>query len=158
MSSSFAASFQASLPLFTRFRWVQCQIDILKRCGTRVALKEALDNLPNELEATYEKILGEIDERKLEGKLARRALVWLMVALEPLRLAQIVDGLLVDAEQGKIDRSTQWLRTALLNALSSLIFYYEDTDVVALSHFSVKVCYKNVMDLQYWHHFFPRNT
>ena len=137
---------------------MQCQLDILKRCGARVELKEALDNLPNELEATYEKILGEIDERKLEGKLARRALVWLVVALEPLRLAQIVDGLLVDTEQGKIDRDTQWLRAALLNALSSLIFYYEETDVVALSHFSVKVCSKIRLDLQYWHRLFPRNT
>ena len=120
---------------------MQCQLDILELCGTRVELKEALDNLPNELEATYERILGAIDERKLEGKLARRALVWLVVALEPLRLAQIIDGFSVDTQQQKTTRQTQWLRAALLAALSSLVSYYEETDVIALSHFSVKVRY-----------------
>ena len=137
---------------------MQCQLDILKRCGTRVELKAALDNLPNELEATYERILGAIDERKLEGELARRALVWLTVALEPLRLTQIIDGLLVDAEQRKIHRETQWLQAALLNGLSSLVSYYEETDVVALSHFSVKVCSNFFLDLQYLHRLFSRNT
>ena len=147
-----------SSQLFARFRWVQCQLDILKRCGTRVELKEVLDNLPNELETTYERILGVIDERKLEGKLARRALVWLVVALEPLRLAQIVDGLSVDAEQHKIDRETRWLRAALLNALSSLVSYQEETDVLALSHFSVKVCSKNLLYSHCLHRPFHRNT
>ena len=118
---------------------MQCQLDTLKRCGTALELKEALDNLPNELEATYERILGAIDERKLEGKFARRALVFLVVALEPLRLAQIVDGFSVDSEARKMNRETQWLRTALLTALSSLVSYHEETDVLSLSHFSVKV-------------------
>ena len=117
-----------------------------------------LNNLPNELEATYERILGAIDERKLEGKLARRALVWLVVALEPLRLAQIVDGLSVDAKQRKIDRETHWLRAALLNALSSLVLYCEETDVLALSHFSVKVYSKTFLHLHYLNHLFHRNT
>ena len=126
--------------MFSRFRWVQCQLDTLKRCTTRQELKEALDNLPNELEATYERILGAIDERKLKGKLARRALAWLVVALEPLCLAQIVDGFLVDLKQRNISVETRSLGTALLDALSSLVSYDEETDVLALSHFSVQVC------------------
>ena len=126
--------------VFSRFRWVQCQLDTLKRCTTRQELKEALDNLPNELEATYERILGAIDERKLKGKLARRALAWLVVALEPLCLAQIVDGFLVDLKQRNISVETRSLGTALLDALSSLVSYDEETDVLALSHFSVQVC------------------
>lgn len=102
-------------------------------------MKKALDSLPNELEAIYEKTLEAVDERRPEGKLARRALVWLVVALEPLQLAQIIDGFLVDSEQQQINRETQWLRSALLNALSSLVSYDVETDVLTLSHFSVKV-------------------
>ena len=72
---------------------MKCQLDALKQCGTGVELKKALDNLPDGLEATYKKILWAIDERNIEGRLARHTLVWLMVALEPLQLAQIVDML-----------------------------------------------------------------
>ena len=125
--------------LFSRFRWVQCQLDVLKRCATRPELRNALDNLPDELEATYERILGAIDERKLEGRLVRLALGWLVVAMEPLRLAQIVDGLSMDLLRRGIDRETQWPGTALLQTLSSLVSYSEETDILELSHFSVKV-------------------
>ena len=129
------------LLLLARFRWVHCQLDTLKRCTTREELREALDNLPSELEATYERILGAVDERKSEGGLVRRALALLMVAIEPLQLAQIIDGLSMDFQKRKNDHKTrQWLQTTLVHALSSLVSYHEETDVLTLSHFTVKVC------------------
>ena len=148
---------RGSSSLFSRFRWVQCQLDTLKRCTTRQELKGALDNLPNELEATYERILGAIDERKLKGKLARRALAWLVVALEPLHLAQIVDGFSVDLKQRKFNLGRRSLGAALLRALSSLVSYDEETDVLTLSHFSVKVCSKICFQLRQLHNLFDRN-
>ena len=135
--------------MFSRFRWVQCQLDTLKRCATSHELRKALDNLPDGLEATYERILGAIDERKSEGKLVRRALAWLVVALEPLRLAQIVHGLSIDSQQQKTDRDIEWLKASLLPALSSLVSYNEETDVLALAHFSVKVRFEIFMHVQY---------
>lgn len=141
--------------MFPRFRWVQCQLDTLNRCSNRPELRKALDNLPSELEATYEIILGAIDERKLEGELARLALTWLSVALEPLRLAQVVDGLSMVPKQEKVDRG--WLRGALLHALSSLVSHNEETDVLLLSHFSVKVRSMMFPNLQYLHHLPDRN-
>ena len=133
-------STQNSLLLFERFRWVQCQLDTIKRCATSEELREALDSLPNELGATYERILGAIDERKSEGELARRVLTLLMVAIEPLQLAQIVDGLSMDFQERKHDRETQqWLETKLLHSLSSLVSYHEETDILTLSHYSVNV-------------------
>ena len=119
---------------------MQCQLDTIKRCATSEELREALDSLPNELGATYERILGAIDERKSEGELARRVLTLLMVAIEPLQLAQIVDGLSMDFQERKHDRETQqWLETKLLHSLSSLVSYHEETDILTLSHYSVNV-------------------
>ena len=137
---------------------MQCQLDTLKRCGTRLELKAVLDNLPEGLETTYERILWAIDERGTEGELARRTLGWLMVTLEPLRLAQVVDGLSVDYGQQKITRETKWLRAALLNALSSLVSYDEETDLLMLSHFSVQVCWKSFPTMRYLHRLSRRNT
>ena len=124
------------MPLLSRFRWVQCQIDILKRCTTAQQLKKALDDLPTELEATYERILDASDARKSEGKLARRVLAWLMVALEPLHLVQILDTLSVDFP---LQRNIIREGVELIDTLSSLVSHYKQTDVVLLSHFSVKV-------------------
>lgn len=71
-------------------------------------LKETLNSHLEGLEATYERILWAIDGRRAEGILARRTPVWLVVALEPLRLAQIVDGLSVSHGQST-GSDTRWL-------------------------------------------------
>ncbi|KAG9315367.1 hypothetical protein JVU11DRAFT_4513 [Chiua virens] len=121
-----------------RFRWVQCQLDTLKRCSSRRELQEVLDDLPRELETTYERILSKIDERTSEARLIRRALVWLIAALVPLRLTQLLDGLSFDPRERRIHCGTQSLGPALLDALSSLVLYNKETDVLALSHLTVK--------------------
>ncbi|KAG9315394.1 ankyrin repeat-containing domain protein [Chiua virens] len=121
-----------------RFRWIQCQLDTLKRCSSRKELQQVLADLPGELGTTYERILCKIDERRPEGKVARSALAWLVVALEPLRLVQLIEGLALDAHKRGIDCETS-MGPALVHALSSLVIYYKATDVLALSHHTVKV-------------------
>ena len=39
------------------FRWVDCQLDELKRCKTKPQIVQALKNLPSSLPATYERII-----------------------------------------------------------------------------------------------------
>lgn len=127
--------------LFTRFRWVQCQLEALEQCTTGMELRETLDNLPDDLSVTYERILFKIDTTQREGKIARRALDWLVVALQPMRLSQILEGLSIDLTQQALNRNFGPLHEpVLLDALSSLVIYDELTDVVILSHFTVKVC------------------
>lgn len=53
-----------SLAPLTVFRWVHWQLESLKRCRSGAETKEALNNLPNELETAYERILGAIDVRR----------------------------------------------------------------------------------------------
>ena len=125
---------------FSRFRWVQCQLNTLERCMTKVEIWEALDDLPSDLDATYERILLDIHAAKREGEVARRALDWLVVALEPLRLSQIMEGLSIDLGRRAMDRDSGPVHgSALLDALGSLVMYDKVTDIVILSHFSVKV-------------------
>jgi len=44
------------------FRWVSCQVDYLRR-RLRACVLHALEELPESLDATYEHILRDIDER-----------------------------------------------------------------------------------------------
>ncbi|KAF8549429.1 hypothetical protein OG21DRAFT_588736 [Imleria badia] len=122
------------------FRWVQCQIDTLNQCATKAEVREALDNLPIGLDATYQRILVAIDTGSPEGKLALRTLVWLVGALRPLRLVEILDGLAIDLGRRTMDHDAGPMhKGALLDACGSLVTYNEDTDILILSHFSVKV-------------------
>jgi hypothetical protein len=45
-----------------RFRWVACQLDVLRKCAKLSELKSALNSLPNGLDDTYEPILLGIDD------------------------------------------------------------------------------------------------
>ena len=80
-----------------------------------------------------------MDERKSEWELARRALAWLIVALEPLRLSQIVEGLSAELLQRDLKKDNDEIRSLLLDGLSSLVSYCSETDGIVLSHCSVKV-------------------
>ena len=137
-----------------RFRWVQCQLGVLKRCVTAVQVRKALDDLPSSLNETYERILLKIKEDAHAAEVVRNALAWLVVALMPLRLTQIMDGLSVDPDRKVLSRDSGPLHgPALLDALGSLVTYNEVTDVVILSHFSVKVRLPDVIVFDHSAHF-----
>ena len=125
---------------FSRFRWVQCQLSIIADCVTAVQVREVLNDLPRNLNETYERILLKMSKNERGGKVARRALDWLVVALVPLQLAQIMEGLSIDPVQRVLDRDSGPVHgSALLDVLGSLVTHNEVTDIVILSHYSVKV-------------------
>ena len=107
---------------------------------TATQVREVLNNLPRSLYETYERILGKMNEDEQEGKVAKRALEWLVVALRPLQLSQIMEGLSIDPVRRVLDRASGPVHgPALLDVLGSLVTYSEVTNIVVLSHFSVKV-------------------
>ncbi|KAF8452441.1 ankyrin repeat-containing domain protein [Boletus edulis BED1] len=121
------------------FRWVQCQLSSLEQCMTAIQVREVLNNLPSNLHETYERILLKMSEDEREGKVVRRALDWLVVALSPLRLSQVMEGLSIDLDRRVLDCACGPVHgPALLDVLGSLVTYNEVTDIVILSHFSVK--------------------
>ena len=106
---------------------------------TKVQVREALNDLPSSLNETYERILFEINEDEHGGEVARRALDWLVVALDPLRLSQIMEGVSIDPAR-VLDRDSGPVHgSALLDVLGSLVIHDDVTDIVILSHYSVKV-------------------
>lgn len=81
------------------FRWVDCQLDALKRCGTKPQIVEALKKLPTDLNSTYERILMQIPDEDVDH--ARRALWWLMLSRRPLTIEELAEAAVIDlnAEQ-----------------------------------------------------------
>ena len=124
----------------SRFRWVQCSIDALDRCVTRKEVRKALDSLPKGLNETYERILLTIDTETSAGKLTQQALVWLVAALRPLRLSEIMEALSINLQRRTLDSDIGPMHSgALLDACGTLVTYTERTGIIILSHSSVKV-------------------
>ena len=108
------------------------------------SVRRTLRELPESLDETYERILKEI--KRPNRAHARRVLQCLVVAIRPLRVAELAEVLAVDFDDAegipKLNTDWRWddQEQALLIACSSLIAIVEvgDSRVVQFSHFSVK--------------------
>ena len=130
---------------FHRFRWVYCQLEALRHC-LPPSVARILEELPETLDETYERVLREINKANREH--ARRLLQCLTVALRPLRVEELAEVLAIDfdapAHGGipQLNPNWRWAdhHQAVLSTCSSLIAIVDDGDskVVQFSHFSVK--------------------
>jgi ankyrin repeat protein len=142
--------------VLNRFRWVFCQLEALRHClAPRV--RHMLEELPDTLDETYERMLREINKANWDH--AHRLLQCLTVAVRPLRVAELAEVLAIDFGTAALEETsmlnTDWRwedhEEAVLSACSSLISIVNDDDdrsrdhdrhhdsrVVQFSHFSVK--------------------
>jgi ankyrin repeat protein len=128
-----------------RFRWIFCQLEVLRHC-LPPSIRGILDELPETLDETYERVL--ININKANQKHAIRLLHCLTVAIRPLRVEELAEVLAVDfdaVQQGgipKLNPNWRWAdhHEAVLSTCSSLIAIVDagDSQVVQFSHFSVK--------------------
>jgi hypothetical protein len=117
---------------------------VLRHC-LPPSVRRTLEELPESLDGTYERILNEI--KKPNRDHARRLLQCLVVAIRPLRVTELAEVLAVDFNDAdgipKLNAHWRWedQEQALLSSCSSLIAIVdaEDSPVVQFSHFSVKV-------------------
>jgi ankyrin repeat protein len=124
---------------------VYCQLEALRHC-LPPSVARILEELPETLDETYERVLREINKANREH--ARRLLQCLTVALRPLRVEELAEVLAINFDasaQGGIPQlNPKWRWAdqyqAVLSTCSSLIAIVDDgnSKVVQFSHFSVK--------------------
>ena len=119
-----------------------CQLELLRRCFPP-SVRHILEELPESLDETYERILREI--RKPNQGHAHRLLQCLAVAVRPLRIEELAEFLAFDfnAEgMPKLNPDWRWedQEEAVTSVCSSLVIIVKDGDsrLVQFSHFSVK--------------------
>ncbi len=119
-----------------------CQLELLRHCFPP-SVRRILEELPDSLDETYERILREI--RKPNQEHAHRLLQCLVVAVRPLRVEELAEVLAFDFNTGGMPKlNPGWRREdqeeAVMSACSSLVTIVKDGDsrVVQFSHFSVK--------------------
>jgi ankyrin repeat protein len=124
---------------------VYCQLEALRHCLPS-SVGRILEELPETLDGTYERVLKEINKANRDH--AYRLLQFLTVALRPLRVEELAEVLAIDfdapADSGIPQSNPSWRWTdhhqAVLSTCSSLIAIVDDGgyQVVQFSHFSVK--------------------
>ncbi len=119
-----------------------CQLELLRHCFPP-SVRRILEELPDSLDETYERILREI--MKPNQGHAHRLLQCLVVAVRPLRVEELAEVLAFDFNtEGMPKLNTGWRwedqEEAVMLACSSLVTIVKDGDarVVQFSHFSVK--------------------
>ncbi|KAI0275752.1 hypothetical protein BGY98DRAFT_1188245 [Russula aff. rugulosa BPL654] len=75
------------------FRWTFCQLEVLRDCLPS-SVRRFLEELPESLDETYERVLREI--KKPNRDHARRLLQCLVVAIRPLRVEELAEVLAID--------------------------------------------------------------
>lgn len=133
----------------SRFQWVVCQLDSLRRCVRLDRLRKALKSLPQELDETYDRILLNLDSENADD--AFTVLQWLAFSLRSVQIEEIAEVIAVDVEcdlQLDIERCLIEPHQ-LLEICSSLVTTSNSTldhpsgeksriEELRLSHFSVK--------------------
>ena len=119
-----------------------CQLEVLRYC-LPPSVRHILEELPDSLDETYERILREI--RKPNQRLAHRLMQCLVAAVRPLQVKELAEVLAFDFNaEGipKLNQNWRWedQEEAVMSACSSLVAIVKDGDsrIVQFSHFSVK--------------------
>ncbi|KAF3931442.1 Ankyrin-3 [Dactylella cylindrospora] len=125
------------------FQWVVCQLDTLCELGSDKERKDALDNLPAGLHATYQRILERVVSGKTGGKKIqerlRHILRWLAFCEAPLKLKQLSEAVSdIVSSKNTYDASSIIDQDAVLRWGGSLIRLNRETECVEFSHFTVK--------------------
>ena len=119
-----------------------CQLGYLGHCLPG-CIKQALDELPETLDGTYERTLREIKSTNWEC--ARRLFLCVAAASRPLRVEELAEFLAFDFKAGPIPKFHEDWRLedpweAVLSTCSTLLapVNVDDSSVIQFSHFSVK--------------------
>ena len=133
------------LMLLCRFRWVFCQLDALRHCFPP-NLRQYMNELPETLDETYERILKGINKAQKDN--AHRLLQCLTVAVRPLLVEELAELLAFDFQASNpggiptLKEDWRWddQEEAVLSTCSSLIAIVRSggSRIVQFSHFSVK--------------------
>jgi ankyrin repeat protein len=121
---------------------VYCQLGYLSDCLPG-RIRDALGELPETLDGTYERILREIKSTNWE--FARRLFLCVAVASRPLRAEELAELLAFDFKAGPIPKFREDWRLedpleAVLSTCSTLLALVnvDNSPVIQFSHFSVK--------------------
>lgn len=84
------------------FRWVKCQLDLIKSLKRPKSIRTAIKTLPGTLDETYERILCSVagdDERQI----VRLLLQFVIFAARPMTINELAEAVVIDNDETVLD-------------------------------------------------------
>jgi hypothetical protein len=81
------SAFRVILIISHSFRWLDCQLQTLRKCATPAAVQKILSDLPKSLEAYYTSVLENVEECNRVS--VKNLLRWVAFALRPVSMLSI---------------------------------------------------------------------
>ncbi|TGO71066.1 hypothetical protein BELL_0624g00010 [Botrytis elliptica] len=135
------------------FLWVQFQLEELCRMETDATIVKALQNLPRNLEETYDRLLGRIIEIE-RREFVKRMFDWIICSCRPLHMDELREAIAFTVGDKSWDSTKipNDLRR-LIRACGNLIMIDEETLEVHLAHYTVEqyILHSQNSELAYFH-------
>ena len=137
--NKFGTCVQQCLTSLCRFLMAKLHMDSLTKQPHRKALRLALENLPPELDETYNDALARISSQDKEDiKIAHQVLGWITHATRPLTMKQLQHALSVKSEQTDLDEETLIDEELLISTCLGLITVDHMSKEVRLVHYTAQ--------------------
>ena len=122
-----------------RFLLAKLHMDSLTKQPHRKALRLALENLPPELDETYNDALARISSQDKEDTIiAHQVLGWITHATRPLTMKQLQHALSVEPEQTDLDEETLMDEELLISTCLGLVTVDHTSKEVRLVHYTAQ--------------------
>ncbi|CAJ0550061.1 Ff.00g099910.m01.CDS01 [Fusarium sp. VM40] len=120
------------------FLWAFLTIEDLCSRKTDKEIRQALQDIPTDLPATFDRALSRIVEKNNQD-IAKKAFMWTRAAIQPLTLAQIREALSIEINQRTLHPDDLISGIDRLPAWCESLVYVEETDnTVHFSHHSIR--------------------
>ncbi|RPB13463.1 hypothetical protein P167DRAFT_605061 [Morchella conica CCBAS932] len=122
------------------FMWVHLQLLALCEENTPGDIRQALKELPKDLNATYDQILKRIAEKGPRSeRVANFVLRWLVYAQSVCSTQTVIQALAIRPGSSELDENLLWWEVGyILGACQSLVVHDDVLDNFQFAHFSVK--------------------
>ncbi|KIK62144.1 hypothetical protein GYMLUDRAFT_242835, partial [Collybiopsis luxurians FD-317 M1] len=120
-----------------QFRWVDCQLRALEDCGGLPgAVREALADLPEDLEQTYNQAMEQTLKKRTK-QYAHHVLLWLLYSFKPLTVSIIQEILAVNPKNSRVEK-VDGMKVQINGIIDSTLVAIDTYSNVQLAHASVK--------------------
>ncbi|KAJ3755928.1 hypothetical protein EV360DRAFT_72446 [Lentinula raphanica] len=118
------------------FRYIDCQLQILKDSASARRIRKALNKLPSNLEETYSEAIERCEKSDYSDE-AQYILSWVLYAFEPLHMRQVATILSIDLQSKEVELDAKML-VGLEKIIDTTLVTVDNRDIVQLPHASVK--------------------
>lgn len=122
----------------SRFQYIRFQLEELRELSSISKIRKALLDLPTGLDATYDRILQNINAKF--RRQVMNSLKWLAFSRRSLTIEELAELFIIDPDKDiAFDEGARLFSSSvILKYFSGLIFSEKETNTVRLVHFSIK--------------------